>query len=818
MSFENGVIGALKKLYDEPKITSVSMELVRPKVKEIFSDAAVAALQNDPSRPVACILSINNKVPILELPFNIKKINNGLDNCEKRSTRKKALKQAYADFEIAQKKLKTLELQLKPDTAELRSARAILSNSKESVREKFLAMEKCSQQNEKKFKNILCLFEEKAVNKFSEKLEALVSIEEDLKLNDAKIGTAKEILKYKEDRYKTVDQLIATFSSQYRNTTDTIEKYAYNMQLKESQINGYMTQRKALNDSIAHIKGRIASIRSKISVSQAISPSNIDNKIRETESGIIKADSILLSLQKDSVSAQNTTDRQNHLLNSLQKELLILYQNKNQFTELEENVKVLTIEQEQYEQLYQNNLILSNALKSERLLISGNIFAYKTQADRINQKIGPLLIERDTLLAQIKREQATVNKLIEKKNEISKNFKIKTIEANQAAEEQPRDTMIVEYVQMEFNDGYIENIMVLGHLINKEQEKYKFENVFPIGFSTKKNFDDMGNFSLFEKKFQKTYQMKMEDILTMVEQNHFTSAKDYSPENQTLTVRPPIDKIVLYKANTSKLFEAQFFTDLIGFKEFNPNGLVQTLVNRRIPLQTHRLPLFAKRFNFGYFAYVEPSVSLSKLEQKERFFPVESKDDIRNNTLFSRKFATTIQLKSYENFSTGLDLNGILVDCPNFKSTLFLDFGFRYGRTGIIDSFRIFENGQIKTSEKEPNKYNVNTYQLYPKFTWKILPDARYGFSLSYQWNLFILRDNRLKQIENREEFLYGKVPEYTNWFGSFHLGGFFKPDKDKDNKLFFRYLFHHQFKQWNTNFDQVQIGYSFFLTFPKTP
>jgi hypothetical protein len=434
-----------------------------------------------------------------------------------------------------------------------------------------------------------------------------------------------------------------------------------------------------------------------------------------------------------------------------------------------------------------------------------------------------------------------------------KNFDDKVLEHRKIVDQMPIRQLKIGHVTVEFNQGFIENILVNGTLdeefdvkaIPSSQTALQSKdgpktiiltNVQPIGFSRKKDFSALQNFFLWTEGYsggkRSQYSVCLGDIIEYYAQTHQLNRRDYSPADGTsdfdLSAKT---QYTLKKAPTFQLIEAKAFTDFVGLAPESPNGLIQTEVGQKINLVTHRLGirwrakggifgnhqamLFRQNVyaNYGIFGYIHPSLTISKIENKERSLLLSSRDLTVNNTYFQERFASTLQLRNYENLNTGFDLNVLTIDLPFFKSTFYGDMGFRFGRTQVIDSVRALVNGVPQNTGKG-SKFGVNTFRWYPKVTWEIKPEERYGFSSSVYWNSYYLWDTEVRQVGEPNLYMHtGFDRRSPRHYTTIELMSYFNPSPDNPTgKLFFRYTFNSMGLRWNTNFHQAQVGYSFYL------
>jgi hypothetical protein len=403
----------------------------------------------------------------------------------------------------------------------------------------------------------------------------------------------------------------------------------------------------------------------------------------------------------------------------------------------------------------------------------------------------------------------------------------------------------VDSIVIEINEGFIENILMVGK-VKEYTDKYgrltmgperkavalprtlKFENSSPIGFSRKLDFDAIKGKKLYTRGGGRTqYETFLEDVLSIYIQEHEVGRRDYSPANQKVVLKRGAKGqtnfcLGLKKEATYRLFEAKIFSDFVGLDDTEPNGLIQTEISKRINLLTSRSPFqffslegLRNEWNLGFFSFLEPSLTLSKIENNNKFLTLDNKDRFINNQYSPIKFTSTLALKQFENFSAGATANLLLLDMPNIKSTFFVNWGFRYGRTGIQDSIRTAApDGTVQVNDNGVNEFGVNTFDHAPELMWNIYADERYGFSMSWQHHWFYLRDNRFEQVGNTAFF----ADQATNstkdsrQFNTFRFLTTLEQTSNNKGRLFFRYTYNWQQGFWRTGFHQAQVGYSFFL------
>ncbi|MCD4795268.1 MAG: hypothetical protein K8R54_18700 [Bacteroidales bacterium] len=447
--------------------------------------------------------------------------------------------------------------------------------------------------------------------------------------------------------------------------------------------------------------------------------------------------------------------------------------------------------------IFNNILLLFESLK-DSIINKINLTSYKECIEEKINKKNPILDSLKNILNKAKKDSIDAyNKII-------------YIKAD------------VERIQVEFHNGFIENITVLC----KVQDEYavnksgilKFENKHPIGFTRKLDFQVIKRKSLFsgDRKEGAVFELKMRDLLSKdYLQEHVTDRRDYSPKNGVINFFDTNNLCEkLKKEKTSNLFDVKVFSDLTGFKQENPNGILQTEISRKVLLYTNRINLDNDAgTNISWLAYIYPEFIYSKFEENNKRLILNKKNEMINNQYLPISYASTLDFRNHETFNIGFDLNLFLLDVPDLASTIFIDFGFRYGRTELQDSIMSYTNNAFQITGFV-NEYGVNTYRFYPKITWEIKGDERFSTKLLWKLNHFYVRENENKVIQVANKDLYDEtgdigVNDKNKLYITASMLFRFKQDVTKKSFFFLRYSFNYQLRYWNTNFHQFQLGYS---------
>ena len=397
----------------------------------------------------------------------------------------------------------------------------------------------------------------------------------------------------------------------------------------------------------------------------------------------------------------------------------------------------------------------------------------------------------------------------------------------------------VKSIQIEITDGFIENMQVVGQVgnqfkyLNEKLElrdtivdrdgigEIKLGNKHPFGFSRKVDYANLEFKYLYiinDDRKNPSFKLYIRDLLTAKTyvEELANYRRDYSPQDTVIKYRPgqSDNHYVLKKDPTYRLFEGRIYTDLVGLDRTSPNGLVQVQVDKKINLITRRNALGKSEWcNAGFFGYITPAITFSKIEQSNKDLLLNRIDTVEGKYA-PVKYASTLDLKRHENFSTGFDLNLGIFDIPTAKSTFQLDFGLRYGRVAIVDSTAAIINGSMK---KVGSNFGVNTFRIYPRVGWLIRTDERYSLYFEGGFNWYWLRDESFVQVANNDVFRSTMnagghdTNKYLNFLFEATLNTGVSKKANK-GKLFFRYQYNQQYGYFNTGFSQAQFGYSFYL------
>lgn len=375
----------------------------------------------------------------------------------------------------------------------------------------------------------------------------------------------------------------------------------------------------------------------------------------------------------------------------------------------------------------------------------------------------------------------------------------------------------VKDVQLQFERGFLERVQITVELEGRDQI---FENIYPIGFSSPADYKAISKIRLYIRNNYLSengseHYIYLGDVLQNYDNELNNYTRDYSPADTSLRVKPEEDGfVVLYKEKLVNLFEAKIYTDLIGVLKNEPNGLVQIELERRFNLLTKRSQIPGTRQDIGFLNYMMLSATISKIENKQRKLSLLNDNVLQNNQLVSPSYATNLDFRKYENLGIQTEFNLFLWDYPDGKTTFYIDPGFRYSYTPVIDSVRVVDNTGALVVGPEVNDFNAHLFTLYPKFAFEFFAERRYGFSMSYQFNhSWLFSNNQYKQVRSYEKGDNSLLPIENSARNSHQIDLFLRIEpnpKSSNGKIFARARFYMQQGDVNTFFSQIQLGYAY--------
>ncbi|WP_424000183.1 hypothetical protein [Maribacter sp. IgM3_T14_3] len=380
-------------------------------------------------------------------------------------------------------------------------------------------------------------------------------------------------------------------------------------------------------------------------------------------------------------------------------------------------------------------------------------------------------------------------------------------------------------INISFYSGFVEKIEVTGKINNVD---ITLANEYSIGVSSKKNIEDFSTVRLFsyysyeigtKKNGPKTpsnltdYQSDeiidgQEYTVTVQKQNKSeeiknnfkldenikskffvylddlikyeriidVNANDISPDKQKITLDKQQRSSKLYREESTKIIEAVIYSDLMGaLDDDNPNGTIQTEVNKKFNIKTKRRDLFGG--GGGMLEYLDASVLLSKIEEDDKYLlPTDNQFGL-------------LDLFRQRNFSAGGLLNVGTHENQNLKLNIFYESGVKFSRSG----YKLTEEGEEK---------NANSIEWVHQLKIHLFPEKRYG--LIFRNKLFYY-----EILDNNSDFI-SLLDKKKDWLNIMELSAYL--DIGTSAKVFVRYALVHELSDFNNNFSRFQIGTSFFF------
>ncbi len=265
-----------------------------------------------------------------------------------------------------------------------------------------------------------------------------------------------------------------------------------------------------------------------------------------------------------------------------------------------------------------------------------------------------------------------------------------------------------------------------------------------------------------------SYKIYLSDLI-FFKRNVIFATGSYIPATEVVAINWDGDKeIGIYKKEFDDNFDLRVYTDVTGFQENNPNGLLQFEGNLDLIITTS-----SNRFVF--FNNISPYVTFSKLENKlnnltPTIAPLKNENILSN----SRNFASTIDFMRYKNLDIGITGNILTWSFPAAKLKINSKFGLL---RSSIDSSAIYIDS-IQTDLKIRNVL-LSYFAQYLNVKW--INDDNLSIDLGIGHYLFRLFD------EDKNISISG-----TKNIWKFHLGiNIFTNPKDSFKKaVFFRGTF----------------------------
>lgn len=386
----------------------------------------------------------------------------------------------------------------------------------------------------------------------------------------------------------------------------------------------------------------------------------------------------------------------------------------------------------------------------------------------------------------------------------------------------------ISNVSVEFEDGNIKNILVDVIPVDLDGNRgisVRFRNNTPISVSNKFDPDLFEYHKIFASNPCEVYRFmrhhglaspgslqfdekidsatncanlyfRLSDLLQylVVAEN---DKEDYSPANRVYDINEQNPVQLLKKEKRSKILVVKAYSDFIGIRDDQPNGLIQFEASKRINVLTRRKQLSKTNYQ-GWLTYIEPSITFSKLEHNNKYLYLDkgALDTVQISKSGVKSFSVDpLQLYQYSNFNVRTDFNIYKFNWSDAKSNFQVNGKFGFLRTGVSDSVNVKDSAALAAPDLKTD--NINSRMIGISVAWEFKPDSRYGLTLSYELQ-------HLKPYSDS----YSVAEGFNKLIQTFSFDGYLNTNND-GGKLFFRTRFNQLMNKPNRNFMQIQVGYA---------
>jgi len=395
----------------------------------------------------------------------------------------------------------------------------------------------------------------------------------------------------------------------------------------------------------------------------------------------------------------------------------------------------------------------------------------------------------------------------------------------------PHGTFLLDSLDMEVEDGALMGLKMMGRMDSTGVpkavggQKVCFESRVPIGISSDRDLNQEWarqrlwlQYPFLNHGPPHQAYVRLTDLLRYYPRL-MAQGGDRSPADGVYRVRvnDALPRRTFTKIATTKLLQARLYTDLNGFRADNPNGLVQVEIDKKFVFGAPWSKA-SPNFQLQGFAYFTPFVTLSKIEQQNRYLP------LRSTAVSGAYEVNTIDLLRYTYLRVGGDYNLIGMRLPRFKSDFALDFSFGLNRVDVHDTLTRLNRSPKKFFAVD-SALNVGNYGFALKA--RIRPESRLGLLVRvgyHRYTLFNDRDGGInlritQQSPTNEDASYtivgGLLHRY--WYQGvmqYEITGRFKIAENTE--YFARAQLSHLFYQSNRTFVQFQTGFQFDIFGPR--
>lgn len=373
------------------------------------------------------------------------------------------------------------------------------------------------------------------------------------------------------------------------------------------------------------------------------------------------------------------------------------------------------------------------------------------------------------------------------------------------------NSMTIKKVEFSVEQGTIDKIVVYGEAIRDTVYNFEFRNFFPIPL---KSIEDihLDDIRLYDERHRSHDQYGVFIFLkdVMEYQPTLGRSRDYSPADGTYSVNENQLKEDLWvkRPDLRYFIRGEVFTDMEGFGEENPNGLVQMELSYNQILNSKN----RRNTHFTWSSSVGLDAQISKIENKVRIMPFDQKtieligenaEGVTDTTTTDISTFRTLDFMRYSNFRVTPRYNLLKYISEGFNTVTTLDLTMPlYGAIGEAPT---------------------NPDSSFQRFAWGFAPEFKMSFSPLNRLHFEpMIAPTLLFFVDGEEQgFNYREVSEKNGHFKEKTGGGKFREMFVMRTQVTlsysrndFDYIYIRPALSWSINDDksvfwQAQLGYS---------
>lgn len=363
-----------------------------------------------------------------------------------------------------------------------------------------------------------------------------------------------------------------------------------------------------------------------------------------------------------------------------------------------------------------------------------------------------------------------------------------------------KETFIIQEISITYGKGYIEKFIVTGYKPEYEGKRtVQFMNSYPIPISSQSNVDNFTNALLYNSYWSNRDRAK---TLEFIRVNDFLSyhviptsagTKNLSPKvNSKIILTPTIRYGMARKEPVTELLKARIFSDPVGIVGGNPNGLIQTEIERGFLInQRQKRNLTSTRGRkFGAFEDLKWRFTFAKLDQKDRGLNLSGETDTTGNYV-----TNVVELRRYRALENSFNLNMINLIFRDSKIAFRANLYVNSFITPIVDDS---DTATLKT-------FDVASHEIRPELRVHFIDDDRSQLEVFGGYGLIWSPNQELTLRKG------GTKNETTNndFYVQFGADGNISIDESRTKKVFGRIEYNFLPNEPETNFFSLRVGYN---------